>query len=49
MNIKQAAACNKSFEQKKPVSQQRNLGGMSSHNQTMQQNQHMGDELINGS
>ena len=49
MNIKQAAACNKSFEQKKPVSQQRNLGGMPSHNQTMQQNQHMGDELINGS
>lgn len=29
MNIKQAAACNKSFEQqKKPVSRERNLGGM---------------------
>lgn len=45
MNLKQNSGCNKSIE-KKPVSQQRNLG---SSNQTMQHTQHMGDDVVNGS
>ena len=45
--MKQNPTC-KSIEQKKPVSQQRNIAH-SNHNQTMQQHQHMGDELINAS